>query len=213
MFRVDVIGARLYNALMHPLTHFADVYQGMARAGRAAGARPGPWRVRLVESGEVRGDGWLDLSGLREISLERNGSTLKHLLRPHDVLVTARASAANVVLVPSDMHDTVAGVTMLVVRPKRPDPRMSRWIWYFLTSSHGQTQMRERLNVNATVTSLSARSLVEVELPEPTERDLDALARLADASEAAYTASLDAARLRRDVLRDAIVAEIGRKSG
>lgn len=198
---------------MFPITQIADVYQGLARAGRAAGARPGSWRVQLVESGDVREDGWLDLGDLREISLERNGSTVKHLLQPYDVLVTARASATHVALVPPDVEEVVAGVTMLVVRPKRPDPRMSRWLWYFLTSRQGQAQMRERLNVNATVTSLSARSLGEVEVPEPSERDLDALARLADASEAAYTATLEAARLRRDGLRDAIVAEIGHRSG
>ena len=197
---------------MHPLRLIADVYQGLARAGSAAGARPGPWRVRLVESGDVREDGWLNLCGLREISLERNARTVKHLLRPYAVLVTARANATNVALVPSDVGEAVAGVTMLVVRPKSPDPRVSRWLWYFLASGHGQAQMGRRLNMNATVVSLSARSLGEVVLPEPSERDLDAVARLADASEAAYTATLDAARLRRDVLRDAIVAEIGRKS-
>ena len=198
---------------MHPLSLFADVYQGLARAGSAAGARPGPWRVRLVESGDVREDGWLNLCGLREISLERNARTVKHLLRPYDVLVTARASATHVALVPSDVEEAVAGVTMLVLRPKRPDPRVSRWLWYFLASGHGQAQMRHRLNMNATVISLSARSLGEVDLPEPCERDLDDLARLVDASEAAYTASLEAAHLRRGTVRDAIVEEIARRGG
>ena len=198
---------------MHPLIHFAEVFQGLARAGRGAGVRPGPWQLRLVESGDVREDGWLDLGALREIGLERNARTVKHLLRSHDVLVTARASATHVALVPLDVGEAVAGVTMLVVRPRRPDPRMSRWLWYFLTSRHGQTQMRQRLNVNATIVSLSARSLGEVELPEPSEGDLDAVARLADASEDAYTAAVEAARLRREAVRDAVVEEIARRGG
>ena len=198
---------------MGPLTRFADVYQGLARAGRGAGVRQGPWHLRIVESGDVREDGWLVLRDLREISVEPNARTGRHLLRPFDVLVTARAASTHVALVPPGVSLTVAGVTMLVVRPKQRDLGMGHWLWLFLTSIHGRVQLSKRLNVNATVISLSARNLGEIEVPLPPQRELDAVVRLVEASEAAYTASLEAARLRRDVLRDAIVAEVGRRSG
>ena len=105
---------------MQPISDIADVYQGLARAGRGAGARSGDWTLRIVESGDVRDDGWLDLDDLQEIEVVRSVRTERHLLRPFDVLVTARAGSTHAVLVPPDVSRTVAGVTLLVVRPKSP---------------------------------------------------------------------------------------------
>ena len=190
----------------------ARLQQGLARAGRGAGARPGEWMLRIVESGDVRDDGWLDLGGLREIGVVRGRRTERHLLRPYDVLVTARAGAVQVVLVPPDVSRTVAGVTMLVVRPRHPESGMGHWLWYFLTSAHGRAQLAKRITVSATLKSLSARNLGEVEVPVPSPRDLDTIARLVEASESAYTAAVKAARLRRDALRDSLVKEIERKT-
>ena len=53
-----------YNLLMHAVAELADVYQGVARAGHGVGARRGEWMLRIVESGDVRDDGWLDLDDL-----------------------------------------------------------------------------------------------------------------------------------------------------
>ena len=198
---------------MIPISRLADVYQGLARAGRGAGARPGDWMLRIVESGDVRDDGWLDLDGLREIGVVRGLRTERHLLRPYDVLVTARAGSVQVALVPPDVFRTVAGITMLVVRPKAPESGMGHWLWYFLTSAHGRAQLARRITVSATLKSLSARNLGEVEVPVPSPRDLDTVARLVEASESAYTSAVKAARLRRDVLRDSLIKEIERKSG
>ena len=202
-----------YNVHMIPLSRLADVYQGLARAGRGAGARPGDWMLRIVESGDVRDDGWLDLHGLREIGVVRGLRTERHLLRPYDVLVTARAGSVQVALVPPDVFRTVAGITMLVVRPKAPESGMGHWLWYYLTSAHGRAQLAKRITVSATLKSLSARNLGEVEVPVPSARDLDTVARLVEASESAYTSAVEAARLRRDVLRDSLIKEIERKSG
>ena len=156
-------------------------------------------------------DGWLGLHGLREIGLIRGVRTERHLLRPYDVLVTARAGSVQVVLVPPDVSRTVAGITMLVVRSKQPEPGMGHWLWYFLTSAHGQAQLARRITVSATLKSLSARNLGEVEVPVPSPRDLDTIARLVEASESAYTSAVEAARLRRDALRDSLIKEIERK--
>ena len=43
----------------------------------------------------------------------------------------------------------------------------------------------------------------------PSERNFDAVARLVEASEAAYDSAVEAARLRREILRDALIAELG----
>ncbi len=69
------------------------------------------------------------------------------------------------------------------------------------------------MNVTATITSLSAKNLGEVQIPLPSARELDTIARLVEASEATYTASLEAAQLRRETLRDSIIQQIGSRAG
>jgi hypothetical protein len=101
---------------------------------------------------------------------------------------------------------------MLVVRPKAPESGMGHWLWYFLTSAHGRAQLAKRITVSTTLKSLSARNLGEVEVPVPSPRDLDTTARFVEASEAAYTSAVEAARLRRDALRDSLIKEIERKT-
>ena len=102
---------------------------------------------------------------------------------------------------------------MLVVRPKAPESGMGHWLWYFLTSAHGRAQLAKRITVSSTLKSLSARNLGEVEVPVPSPRDLDTVARLVEASESAYTSAVEAARLRRDALRDSLIQEIARETG
>ena len=195
---------------MQPISEIADVYQGLARSGRGAGARSGDWTLRIVESGDIREDGWLELDDLQEIEVVRSVRTERHLLRPFDVLVTARAGSTQAVLVPPDVSRTVAGVTLLVVRPKAPEFSMGHWLWYFLTSTHGRAEIAKRMTVSATVTSLSASSLGEIEVPVPSQYELTMLVRLVEASEDAYTAAVEAARLRRESLRDSIVESMSR---
>ena len=106
---------------MIPLAELADVYPGLARVGRGAGARRGQWMLRIVESSDVRDDGWLDIEGLREVGLVHGVRTERHLLRPFDLLVTARTGSVQVALVPPEVSRTVAGITLLVVRAKQPE--------------------------------------------------------------------------------------------
>ena len=186
------------------------VFQGFTRVGR--GARRGSWTLQIVQSSDLDGDGWLRLDGLQEIGVVHGVRTERHLLRPYDVLVTARSGTIHVALVPPDVHRTVAGITLLVVRPKRPETGMGHWLWYFLSSSHGRAQLAMRMNVTATITSLSAKNLGEVQIPVPADRDLDKIARLVEASESAYTATVEAARLRRESLRDSIINHIGART-
>ena len=89
---------------------------------------------------------------------------------------------------------------------------MGHWLWYFLSSAYGRAQLTRRLTVTASLKSLSARSLGEIEVPVPTARELDTVARLVEASESAYTEAVEAARLRREALRDAVIQEIGRRA-
>ena len=197
---------------MKCISSVADVYQGLARAGHGAGSRRGDWMLRIVESGDIKEDGWLEQDGLRQVGVARNVRTERHLLRPFDVLVTARAGKLQVALVPPGVSRTVAGITLLVARPHSPESGMGHWLWYFLTSSQGRAQLARRLVVSATVTTLSARSLGEVEIPLPSGRELDAVARLVEVSEEAYSSAVEAARLRREALRDSVIHEIGRRT-
>ncbi len=193
---------------MRTVDDLADVYQGVARAGHGVGTHRGEWMLRIVESGDIRDDGWLDLDGLNELGLIHGVRTERHLLRPFDLLVTARTASTQVALVPPEVSRTVAGVTLLVVRAKQPESGMGHWLWYCLTSSLGRTQLARRMTVSATFRSLSAKNLGEVQVPVPSPRDLDAVARLVEASEEAYESAIEAARLRRETLRDTVIYEL-----
>ena len=194
------------------IDEIAHVFQGLARSGRGAGTRRGQWYLRLAESGDVQDDGWLNIRSLRDIALVRSTRTERHLLRPFDILITARAGSVQLALVPPQVSRTVAGVTLLVVRPKAPESGMGHYLWYFLTSAYGRRQLVKRLTVNATITSLSASALGEVEVPLPSPRQLDQVVRLVEASEEAYTSAIQAARLRRETMRDSVIQEIAAES-
>ena len=193
---------------MPALNKIADSFQGIALTGRAAGVRQGHWAVRLVESGDIQDDGWLCLDGLREIDLVRSSRTERYLLQPFDILVTARSGSVQLAIVSPQVSDTVAGVTLLVLRARSPEPRMGLYLWYYLTSSYGRRQLVRRLTVNATITSLSAGAIADVEVPLPSSRQLAQVASLVEISEEAYTAAINVARLRRETVRDSVIGEI-----
>ena len=155
---------------MPSISETAYVFQDLARSGRGAGVRHGDWKVRIVESGDIPADGLLGLDGLREIDLVRSPRTERYLLRPFDVLVTARAGSVQIALVPPHVSETVAGVTLLVVRPNALDSNTGPYLRYFLSSAYGRSQFLKRLSVSATTTSLSATALGEVEFPLPSPR-------------------------------------------
>lgn len=161
-----------------------------------------------MESRDISDDGWLDLEGLREIEVARGARTERHLLRPYDVLVTARGGATRVVLVPPSVSRTVAGATLLVVRPRDPGSGMGHYLWYFLTSSQGSAALEARVNASATMRALAARDLGEIRLPIPSLQELDQIAALVEASEEAFSTAMEAARLRRATLRDSVISEI-----
>ncbi len=186
----------------------ANVFQGLARAGRGAGSRTGQWTLRLAESGDIQDDGWLNLEGLREIELVRNSRTERHLLRPFDILITARSGSVQLALVPSDVFEAVAGVTLLVIRLRAANAGMAHYLWYYLTSSFGRIELVKRTTVNATISSLAASAIRDIEVPLPTPQQLKTVANLVEASEQAYTAAVEAARLRREMVRDSVIGEI-----
>ena len=163
--------------------------------------------LRIAEGGDIGGEGWLEIEDLNEVGVVQSLRTERHLLRPFDVLVTARTGRTQVALVPPHVSRTVAGVTLLVARPKQPESGMGHWLYYFLASAYGQVQLAKRMAVNATSLSLSAKSLGEVEVPMPSVPRLNLMARLIESSEAAYDSEVRAAWLRREVLRNAIVQD------
>ena len=164
--------------------------------------------MRIAESSDIQDDRWLALDKLREINLVRGRRTERHLLQPYDMLVTARSGSVQLAMAPRNVFETVAGVTLLVVRPKRPESGMAHYLWYYLTSSFGRRELVKRMTVNATITSLAASAIRHIELPLPTPQQLRIVANLVEASEQAYTAAVEAARLRRETVRDSVIGDI-----
>lgn len=188
------------------ISTLAQITQGLAMSGRGAGTRAGDWRLRIANSGDVD-TGWLATDGLREVRVEQNPRTERHLLRPYDILVAARGGEGRAALVPPGISRTVAGVTLLVVRPHDPGLGMGHYLWYFLNSAHGEAQIK-RATRGTSVPLLTAGSMAEIMVPIPSIRKLDLFARLVEASEEAYASAVYAARLRREGLRDALMREV-----
>ena len=186
----------------------ASVSLGLGISGHGAGVRSGDWNLGMVESGDVQDDGWLSLEGLREVDVVRSTSVERHLLRPYDLLITARSDSHQVALVPPGVNRTVAGVTLLVIRPHDPVTGIGYWLFYYLTSAPGRQQVARRKSTSSSIRFLSAKDVGEMELPIPSREDLDAIVQLVEQSEAAYIAAIEAARLRREAIRDAIVQQI-----
>ena len=190
------------------LGDIASGFQGLALAGRGAGLRRGGWPVRIAESGDIQDDGWLALDKLREIHLVRGRRTERHLLQPYDMLVTARSGSVQLAMAPPNVFETVAGVTLLVIRARDTDAGMAHYLWYYLTSSFGRRELVKRMTVNATITSLAASAIRDIEIPLPTPHQLKIVTNLVEASEQAYTAAVEAARLRRETVRDSVIGDI-----
>lgn len=186
-----------------------EVSQGLATGGRALGGRTGPWRLAVVDSADITNDrldrSWEDL---RKTELPESVWTEKRLLRPNDILVTARSETIKVALVPPTLSRCVAAATLLVVRAKEPGGGFPQFLWYYLTSNRGRGSLAGRITRGMTVPTLSARALAELPLPLPARRRMAAIARLVEESDRAYRASLEATRLRREVVRDAVIAAI-----
>jgi hypothetical protein len=124
------------------------------------------------------------------------------LLRPYDLLVTARSTIAKAALVPPSLPPAVANSTLAVVRPTDPD--LSSWLWWFLTSRRGRTELESRM-VGSTVLLLRSGALEDVDVPVPSQERARRLAALIETSERARSTALAALHLRHESLRDAIV--------
>ena len=185
------------------LAALGDIRQGMVMAGRGAGARPGDWALQVVESADIV-DNRVSIEGLRSVQVKRDHHSEAHLLQPLDVLVTARSQPAKVALVPTSVSGTVAAVTLLVVRTPDPGTGLAHFLWYYLASERGRVDIASRLT-GTSLPTLSVTALGDLEVPVPPPDELRRLADLIEATEASRDAALEAARVRHDVLRDAIV--------
>lgn len=184
----------------------ATVSQGLGTSGRGAGARLGEWRLSVVESADIA-DGRVALDGLRQIEVEQSPRTERHLLRPYDVLITARAQTVKAALVPPEVNRTVAGPTLLVVRTPDPGSGLAHYLWCYFSSKRGRADVEARLTATS-LPALSANALGEVAVAVPPVHELRRLAELIEASEASYRAAIEAAEVRHELVREAIVGAI-----
>ena len=109
-----------YSAAMKRISELADVSQGLAVSGRGAGARSGDWELRLAESADIADDR-LEFEASEASAFSVVPARRRTCCAPYDVLVTARSQAVKVALVPPAVSRTAAGVTLLVLRPIRPE--------------------------------------------------------------------------------------------
>ena len=140
--------------------------------------------------------------------MKRDTWSERHLLRPFDILVTARSQSVKVALIPPAVTRTVASSTLLVVRVADPGFGMAHFLSYYLTSTRGRAEVAARLTATS-LPALSAKALGDVPVVVPPPGELRRLADLIETAAVSRAAALEAARVRHDVLRDAIIAAIG----
>jgi len=186
-----------------------SISQGLVTSGHGAGARAGDWVVQEVSLKHIVNDR-IDIASLDSIEIEFNARTERHLLRPYDVLVTARSTIAKAALVPPELARAVANATLSVVRPK--DPEMGAFLWWFFCSRYGRAQLESRM-VGTTVQLLRVSSLAEIEVPVPPVRDLRLIADLVELSEAAYNSAVQAAEIRHSTIRDHLIEDLLHNGG
>ena len=173
--------------------------QGLSRSGRSAGARQGDGKVRLVSGTNIQDDQIAE-AGLETIRIHDSELTAKHLLRAYDVVVTGKSTAVKAAYVPPTIGRAVANSTLIVVSPHDAD--MGLYLWWFLTSRDGRRMVEARMVAGMTVSSLLPSALANLEVPIPPAAELRLYAQLIEASERAYRAATDAARIRRTAFRD-----------
>lgn len=182
----------------------------MGPIGRSPTARPGPWTLSVIDSADIDDDRIITPpEGLRTIQVLQSSWTERQLLRPFDILVTARSRKVKAALVPAHTTRTVAAATLLVVRVHEPSSGLAHYLWYFLTSARGRALVEAQVRQGVTIPTLSASALAAIPLPLPDPALLRAFPRLVEAAAAAHDAAVEAARIRHDTVRDAIVANIG----
>jgi hypothetical protein len=182
---------------------------GMNLVGRGSGARQGPWRLSVVESADIEDDRLATPSdALRTVDVLQSAWTERQLLKPFDILVTARSRRVKVALVPADAARTVASATLLVVRVPDPSAGLAHFLWYYLTSARGRALVEGQITQGVTIPTLSAGALASIPVPIPGATVLRAFPRLVEATLTAHAAALTAARIRRDIVREAIVGDI-----
>lgn len=187
------------------LGELARIRPGIATSGRAAGARSGDWELRVASVGDITDD-VLEVAGLPTARFERSWRVEEHLLRPDDLLVSARTTVYKAALVPPELERAVANATLLVVRPRQDWFGLSAYLWCYLTSSIGRPEVESRMLRSTTLFTLTASALADAPVPLPAPAELRALADLVETGERAYAGELAAARLRRQVVR-AFVAQ------
>lgn len=186
------------------LGDLASISPGLSTSGAGAGAREGNWVVQEVSLKDIQEDR-IVLDGLHSISIEFKTATEKHLLRPFDVLLTARSTTVKAAIVPPSLTRAVANSTLTVVRPRDPD--LTPYLWWFFTSRFGRARIEGRM-VGSTVMLLRAGALQDIEVPIPPLADVRRLAELIETSEEAYRAAVTSARIRHEVLRDSIIENL-----
>lgn len=191
------------------LADLATVSPGMGPIGRTPDARPGPWHLAVIDSADITDDRLpAEYSGLRAVDVVQNAWTERQLLRPFDLLITARSRRVKVAIVPADVTRTVAASTLLVVRVADASAGLAHYLWYFLTSQQGRMLVESQITQGVTIPTLSARALGSIEVPVPGATTLRAFPRFVEALTTAHDAAVDAARVRRDILREAIVGSV-----
>jgi hypothetical protein len=188
-----------------PLGDISTVFTGIGVTREAFLERPGEKLpvigVRDLQDGFVTSREGLDAVGFSDLS--RAGT---HAVREHDVLVTGRGTLLKFALVGEETAGAIASGNIIVVRP---GPKATGGALFAILSSDVFRPRIEMLRRGATtLLSLSPKDLAKLEIDLPPLQEQRRIAALVSEAQAAYRTAIEAAEIRRTLVRRLIDARL-----
>ena len=179
-----------------PIGRLASVFPGIPTFGRTVVGRGGV-RLRAVSVKDI-GPAGIDVRALEEIAVPHVSDVDRYLVRPGDVLLSARGTVLKVAIVPEALAGAVATATLAVIRPvlERILPEV---LAAYLRSPAGQAELRARARSATGQIALTARDIRAMKVPVPPMEDQRRIAALVRALGAYETAAGEALRARREI--------------
>lgn len=131
-------------------------------------------KARVLQLKNVTESGAIDWSKLEQVSSDGVGKD--YFLRFSDVLLSARGTKNQAMVVDVDVHDVIAPSYLLVLRNKSAQLRAGYLAWY-LRQPQAQVQI-ERARRGTTIPLLSREELADLVVPLPTVEIQEKVAKI-----------------------------------
>lgn len=160
--------------------------------------------AKVINIRDIQDDALCNPEDLATIPIQSGESFRRFEVQPSDVLLTAR-STLKVAIVGKGHTGALATANLIVVRP---GPVLAAPLLFAFLRNPATRQKLEQLKTGTTVSSINVAVVSELLINIPTLDQQAKLTKLAQASEEASTALLQAATLRRKIAQEILAQEL-----